>query len=92
MSEATMLPGVYKWCVFEYERRKQSLVYADALGNKELLDDRQPCWNLKYAVEFNTGDEEETQLAFLACGAWIENNKAPGSKYVIQELFFYEIH
>jgi hypothetical protein len=88
-----MLPGVYKWCVFEYERSHSGLVIADPFGtvntNTAIM---QPCWNLMYAVEFNTGDEEETQLAFLACGAWIENNKAPGSKYVIQELFFYEIH
>lgn len=75
-------------CVFEYQKMASGLVLADAQGNVKATK-RENCWNLLYDVEFDPSSQEETDIAFLACHTWIEQNKVPTSKYVIHNMFFY---
>lgn len=47
------------------------------------------CWNMVYSVPLDS-DDVGGNNALVACQAWLENNKAPGSKYVITQMFFVE--
>lgn len=49
------------------------------------------CWNIVYSspIEYMNTDCSHPD-AFTACQAWLENNKAPGSQYIITSMFFVE--
>jgi len=48
----------------------------------------QPCWNIVYKIPIYRDDlGEEESLCLKGCLSWIENNKAPGSKYAVMKMY-----
>lgn len=78
---------MYKWVVIEIERKRSQLIILSSTGPLPIVTEK--CWEIRYSVPFPEEPGGEV-LAFNACIAWIENNKVDGSKYVVQDMYFYE--
>lgn len=77
----------YKQCVIEYEQNGSGIIMLSENAESQV---KKKCWNMLYTVDFDPSDDAQVELAFGGCMAWIEQNRAPGSKYIIMEMFFVE--
>lgn len=76
----------WKYCVVEYAHKASNLILSSS-GYESLP--LKNCWNVLYSIPFDPENDLETATAFNGCVAWIEGNKAAGSKYLVMEMFFY---
>lgn len=74
---------MFRYAVIEYQRKASDIILIDTK-----LAAPKPVWNILFSVPYDTRSDQDTQFAFDACCIWLESNKAPGSKYVITEMFF----
>lgn len=76
------------WVVFEIEKRSTGIILLTDQAKESAITEK--CWNRVYEAPFNPLDDEEVALVHGMCEAWVEQNRVPGSKYAITEMFLIE--
>lgn len=70
---------MWHYVVIQIERSRQYNQAGDTV--------QEACWTILYKVPIEREDLGELSLCFIGVRSWIENNKAPGSKYAIVKMY-----